>query len=232
MLVEFKIDKNLDKQVAAWFIGIDFGGIDFSEGIFDVHPRLRELKNIKDKKLIKEKISKYFDAHYRDRTAELEEKAEEFQKEWNGVEGEFLKLTNLIFKNHPLPKGKYIGYLSIINCNPRFLEDKTFQVFYHHPRGVKYVTTHELLHFLFYDYAIKKRPEIFAGLGTEEGVFWDLAEIFNSIVMAEPEFRKLHGQERVDVYPVHKECLKELTKLWEENKDIDEWLTDGHRILS
>lgn len=230
-LVKFKIDKNLDKQVAIEFVGLDFGGVNFSEGIFDVHPRLRELKNVHDKKLIKEQVSEYFDSYYHDHTAELEERTGEFQKEWGGVEEEFLNLTNRIFKNHPLPKGKYIGYLSIINCNPRFLEEKTFQVFYQHPKGVKYVTIHELLHFLFYDYAIKNLPEIFAGLDTEGGVFWDLAEIFNSIVMVEPRFEKLHEQKEVDVYPKHQNYLSKLTKLWEETQDIGEWLAKGYELI-
>ncbi len=229
--VRFKLNKKLDKQMAVVFLDVKRGGIDFSNGIFNVHPEIAYLKKILKRNKREEIINKYFDKFYKSHEDYLKKKALEFFKEWNKVETAFIAITDRLFNSYHFPKGQYIGYLSIVDCNPRFLRSKTFQIFYAHPRGVKYVTAHELLHFIFYDYAIKKYPEIFKKLDTGSGIFWDLAEIFNVIVLSLPKFKKLHKQEKVFCYPEHKKYLPELKKLWQRTSNIDNWLIGAYEYL-
>ena len=189
--IQFKLNKYLDKQTALVFLSVKAGGIDFSNGIIGVHP---ELKNIKKKSKAGQKkmIGQCFNNFYQKHKDYLEKRVKEFQIELNKAEEEYFRVVANIFKSHPCPKGKYIGYLSIIDCNPRFIKDKTFQVFYFHPEGVVSVTAHELLHFIFYDYCLKKHSKIFKKLNPDNGVFWDLAEIFNVIILSLPAFKKIH----------------------------------------
>jgi len=176
-------------------------------------------------------INKHFDEFYKKHSGYLNKKALEFSEEWKKIEATFIASTNKLFNGYRFPKGQYIGYLSIIDCNPRFLRNKTFQIFYSHPFGVKYATSHELLHFIFYDYAIKKYPEIFKKLDTESGIFWDLAEIFNAVALSLPQFIKLHGQKKIICYPEHKKYLPKLKKLWRETQNIDKWLIKAYKYL-
>lgn len=229
--VKFKLNKALDKKMAMAFLDFKQGGVDFSNGIINIHPELKILiKNINIKE--KQKISNaYFDKFYKKHNDYLKEQTIKFSAGWRVIENEFMHEVDMIFKGHRFPSGKYIGYLSIINCNPRFLDNKTFQIFYLHPQGVRYVTMHELLHFIFYDYAIKKFPKIFKKANTERGVFWDLAEIFNVIILSSLEFKKIYGQKTVLPYHEHKKYITNLTALWKKRQDIDEWLSRSYKYL-
>lgn len=157
--VSYKLNKILDKKMALDFLNVKAGGVDFSNGIIGVHPELKGI-NKKKKPQQKKVIDLHFDNFYKQHKDYLNKRINEFQKDWDKVEKRYFKETNKIFKNHSWPKVKYIGYLSIIDCNPRFLDNKTFQVFYFHPEGSVAVTSHELLHFIFYDYCFKKHSKI------------------------------------------------------------------------
>ncbi|OGC56194.1 hypothetical protein A3H26_03200 [candidate division WWE3 bacterium RIFCSPLOWO2_12_FULL_36_10] len=229
--IKFKLNKSLDIKMAEAFLDFKCGGVDFSRGIMNVHPKLKILKSVKNKRKRKKIIKAHFDNFYKKHGGYLKNKAAEFNTEWKTVESKFLSETNKIFKGYHFHKGKYIGYLSIIDCNPRFIKDKTFQIFYFHPSGARYVVAHELLHFIFYDYAINKFPKIFKKLDTENGIFWDLAEIFNTTILSVSEFKKIHGQKNAPPYPEHKKYIPQITAFWKKTQDIDEWLLKSYEYL-
>lgn len=229
--VKFKLNKSLDKKMALDFLQIKQGGVDFSNGIIGVHPELECLEKIKTRKEQAKIINEHFDRFYRKHRNYLAKRIREFDSEWSSVENKFFKETDKIFKGKDSDKNTYCCYLSVIDCNPRFLEDRVFQVFYFHPQGVKYVASHEIMHFLFYEYAVKNKPKIFKKLDTEKGIFWDLAEIFNVIILSSPEFKKIHGVKNIVCYPEHEKYLNYLKRLWFKNDDINEWLTKGFSYL-
>lgn len=230
-LIKFKLNKSLDIKMAEAFFGFKRGGVDFSRGIINVHPELKILKSVKNKQKRKKIIKTYFDDFYKKHDDYLKNRIIEFDTEWKAVEDRFLNETNKIFRECNFPKGKYTGYLSIIDCNPRFIKSKTFQVFYFHPCGARYVTTHEMLHFIFYDYAIKKFPKIFKKLDTESGIFWDLAEIFNTVILSTSGFKKIHGQKNTSPYPEHRKYISQATVFWEKTRDVDAWLLKTYEYL-
>lgn len=153
------------------------------------------------------------------------------QELWDGVSEEFYKITNNLFGEHKWPKGNYIGFVSVCNGNPRFLKNKTFQVYYKHSAGPVYVTAHEMLHFIFYDYALKKHANLFRNKDTESGIFWDVAEILNVIILHEPEFIKIHKMKKVVCYPEHKKLINQFRKIWRKEKNIDKFITMMHKTL-
>lgn len=227
-MVNYQINKKLDKKMAAEFIEEP----DFSEGILELHPKLKKVKKAENEEKKERIISDYFDKFYEENSQKLEQARKNFGKKWSRAEEDFIEKTKELFgEEYEFPDGEYTGYISAINCNPRFLEDKTFQVYFQHPQGVKYVTAHEFLHFAFYDYTQEKFPDLFEDKNPNKGTYWDLAEIFNDVVLATKEFRNVHEQNDIPVYPDHEQYLEEFTKLWEKTEDVDKFIVNGYEIL-
>lgn len=212
------------------FLGHKQGGVDFSGCVLGPNPELKKVLKMRGRKR-REEINKYVDDFYKENQEILEKIIREFSQKWSKVEKEYFALVRDIFNLKQLPNYQYTGYLSIINCGPRFLETKSFQVFYRRLEDSIYVTIHEILHFFFYDYAIKKYSKIFKKLDPNQGVFWDLAEVFNSVILSEPEFKKIHKQKRDWSYPAHRKYLEDLKKYWKESKDIDIWIKESSNYL-
>ena len=229
--IKFELNKELDKEMAFVFINKTdkMGGVDFQKKITDFHTELESVKDLNENEQ-KKIIGEYFDKYYEDNIKELESYRLNFQNNWEKIEGKFIEQIDIIFKNPTKPEGKWIGYLSTININPRFLHNKTFQVFYKHEH-IKEIAVHEILHFFFYDYAVKKFPEIFEKLDKNNGIFWQLAELFNNVIQILPEFTEIQGEIESFGYPDHKKHQEYLRKLWSENQDIDVWIPKAYQYL-
>jgi len=207
--VRFYLNQELDKKMAIEFLGLNYGGINFASGILNTHPKIKKL------------IFDYIDNFYKKNKEELEKTTDDFEKQWRLNEIKFFETTSKIFKNHPWPKGKYIGYVSIFDCNPRFLENKTFQVFYKHKMGPVYVTAHELLHFIFYDYVMKKRKNLNQKLNEEK--LWRISEIVNEILFALPPLKDvINVKKKIEGYPEFKNSVKRIKNKIKKVKDIDQ----------
>ena len=168
---------------------------------------------------------------YKLNIGELEKFTTTAKEDWDKVAPLFFQATSRLFKNHPWPEGGYIGYASMFDCNPRFLNNKTFQVYYKYRAGSNYVTAHELLHFMFYDYAIKNHPGLFEGKDTESGTFWDVAEIFNAVVLHTVMFSKIHNAKEQVVYPEHQKFVQDLEGQHEEVTDVDEFILKIYNLV-
>ncbi len=200
--VNFEMNKEMDYWAVGEFLTFDPND-PISNTILDTHPSLKDALNLDSA----EKMSfykNYVDGVYAGKEEELIDTKKDLQKSWDLVEQEFLDETAKIFDNHPWPKGSYTGFLSIFNCNPRFLEEKTFQIYYKHPEGLVYVCTHEMLHFMFYDY-LEKNPKLIETL--PESMIWNLSEIFNVIILEKPEFVGITGNTNPSPYDEHKDLL-------------------------
>jgi len=219
--VTFKLNKLLDKRMAYAFSNTSKAGVDFSKGVISKHPRLKKVFEMHSdaQKIIA--IGRYFDLYYKHNGATLKRLADEFTQDWKKVEARFFGDVEKLFKGYQFPRGKYIGYVSAINCNPRFLHDKTFQVFYKHTLGVKFITSHELMHFIFYDYAIKRHYLLFAKKNPDDGIFWDTAEIFNSVVLSDAVFVRHNQVKKIIAYPHHRKYIGKLVRVWKETRDAD-----------
>lgn len=225
--LKFKINKALDKKMCFNFLDYKAAGIDFGTSIIQDHPSLRKLNKLN----IEEKISfinRYVDNYYRKYRQVLIKFLKKFKTEWQSIEEQFYLETNKIFKGHPWPKGLYICYLSIFNCNPRFLENKTFQVYYRHSYGVKYVASHEVLHFIFYDYLEKNFAKEVKNILADK--IWTLSEVFNNIILSTPSFIKL-TQKKPLGYPTHVKLSKKLSSLWDKTNKIDLFLKNYFQLI-
>jgi len=89
-----------------------------------------------------------------------------------------------------------------------------------------------MLHFIFYHYALENHLDKFQDMDTKQGLFWDMGEIFNAIILNLPEFKELHQHDNIHIYPQHKKHLPKLKELWFKTEDIDNWLINALDYLN
>lgn len=205
--ITLKFDQQLDQEIAWNFYNCpEFGGCNFwEERVLKHHPGLSEIKSANNsKKFLDEYIFKYYSSH-QEEIQNLSRKTESFLRQ---EEDNFFSTVDKIFQGHPWPKEEFIGDFSIFDFCPRFLEDGEFQVFIYDSKKLQLFTIfHEMLHFIFYDFVKNKFPETLGKMETEEGRFWDLAEVFNAVIQDTDDFIKLHGKVDNIGYPDHKELI-------------------------
>jgi len=208
--IKFSLNKSLDKRMAIEFLSHNHhGGINFAQGILGIHPG------------IKKSIFSYIDNFYKQHRPQLLKSAINFQKLWDLKSKEFFTATDITFNNHPWPNGEYIGYISIFTCGPRFLHDKTFQVFYkNNEETAVFCTAHEILHFLFYDYIEKKRKNLKKKLSEEK--LWRISEIVNEVLL-DPQYlgRTLDLKKKLPGYPEFVPIAEKIKKFFKKTDNID-----------
>lgn len=140
----------------------------------------------------------------------IQEKLTEYTKSWAESEMHFFALTEEIFGKRKWPEGKYIAYPTMWGMYPRFLDDKTFQVPFEGKMctSINEIVTHELLHFIFYDFFFTLFPN-YAGEDREMFV-WHVTEIFNTIVQNSEKWKKDFPNGTMG-YPEHEEIVRKLS---------------------
>jgi len=86
--VIFSLNKSLDKKIGIEFLGSNYLGVNFAQGILGIHPKLRKL------------ILNYIDEFYRRHNSLLIKTAVSFQKEWEVKAPIFFSSVDTIF-HHP-----------------------------------------------------------------------------------------------------------------------------------
>jgi hypothetical protein len=78
---------------------------------------------------------------------------------------------------------------------------------------------------------LNKFPEVFTGMDTEDGRFWDIAEIFNAVIQSTDEFIVLQGKIDNIGYPDHQEMIKQGIALWKKDPDVYEWIASILKLV-
>jgi len=211
--MKIELNKDLDKEVYLTFWNAVFGGADFGKKIRDSHPIIT-----------KENYSEYIDTFYKQNEQEILNALKETQNCFSDIEKIVFSQLLDYFK-FDYSKEDYTCYLSIFDCNPRYLETKTFQVFFKRRLAMrKEVIIHELTHFAFYDFC--------KTLGLEEGqALWELSEIFNVIFLNLEPIRSAIGEEELLFYPDLKEKLEVVRHTWYKNLSPKEFILESLAFL-
>ena len=228
--IKLQFDQKLDQDMAWFFYNNQkFGGCDFWKGrALKHHPLLDNIESSGNKKKY---LNNYIDEYYLTHAKEIKLLSNKI-KEYLEEQEKYFIAVDKIFKGYPWPKNKIIGYFSIFDFCPRFLKDAKFQTFIYDNRNVQlFVTYHECLHFIFYDFAQKKFPETLGKMNTEEGKFWALAEVFNIVIQTTDDFINLHGKIENIGYPDHKELIKQGSLLWNKNPNVSDWIVEMMQII-
>lgn len=229
--LRFSLNKKLDERMAVQFLNVRGGGIDFGDGIVKTHPHLKPVKLLKDAKQKEKAVHLYFNNYYLPNKTAMLRKMESAQKAWSKKEQDFITTTEDFFRGSRFPRGKYIAYASIINCNPRFLESKTFQFFYKKPlAGIVYTIAHELLHFIFFDFVEKRLKNETKHLSEDQ--LWDISEIFNIVVLKSPRYRHIINQKFVIPYPDHRRYIRQFERVYKKSQNAEEFIRHGIAIIN
>ncbi len=228
--IRFYLNKSFDKFMAVQFLNEKAAGIDFGKGIVKKHPQLKDTAQTNPIEK-KRTINKYFNEYYKENRISLYKKLETLRDAWRKKESQFFDVTKSLFDGNYFQDGMYICYLSIVNCNPRFIESKTFQIFYEKETDdAVYAIAHELLHFAFFDFIDRKLKKESQTLSEEQ--IWDLSEIFNIIVLRSDLYKNIINKKFVYPYPDHKKFLPVFEKAYNQSDSIKEFVLKGIEILS
>jgi len=228
--IRFYLNKDLDKYVAFQFLHEKAAGVDFGEKIQKDHPYLTIARKTKDALGKKRIVNAYFDVFYKKHRQELEKKLSLVRTMWRDKEKDFFDTTEALFDGFEFREGMYIAYLSIIDCNPRFLDSKTFQWFYQkNIEETVFTIAHELLHFIFFDFANKKLKKEITKISEER--LWNLSEIFNAVVLKAEIYKNIINPKYVIPYPEHKKYLHTFEKKLKNVKDMREFIMWGIQTL-
>lgn len=211
--MKIEINKKLDKEVYISFRDTVVGGADFGKKIKDDHPNIT-----------KENYVEYIDNFYKTNNEKLNEVLKDTKSCFDEIKDHlFLELKKYFGKDYN--KENYTCFLSIFNCNPRYLESKSFQVYYKRSHDMrKEVIAHELTHFAFYDFCY--------GLGIKDDKnLWELSEIFNVIFLNLPSIKNAIGTEELLFYPDLKNKLEKTKQIWSEQSDIKEFVKTSLEYL-
>jgi len=230
-IIKFIFDQELDQNLAwDFYSNPEFGGCDFwQERAVAHHPKLKKIDLSKNPK---EFLNKYISEFYVTHADEIQNLSKKTTQNFNKKQDDFFLAVTRIFKNHPWPKKEFTGCFSIFDFCPRFLDWGGFQIFLYDNRNMQLFTIfHEMLHFIFYDFTQRKFPKIFKKMETEEGKFWDLAEVFNVVIQSSSDFIKLHGQIKNIGYPDHKSLILKGRNLWKKNPDLNQWIIEMMEVV-
>ncbi|MDD5639357.1 MAG: hypothetical protein PHR47_00940 [Candidatus Pacebacteria bacterium] len=128
---------------------------------------------------------------------------------WKKKKNIYFSFVDELFEERYWPKGKYIAYATIWGIYPKFLEDKTFQipVLRLDNKYAVSVITHEMLHFIFYEYFISNYPKY--NMDDNSFFIWNVSEAFNEIIQNHPKWIK-EFEFGCDIYGGRDKLVKEL----------------------
>ncbi len=206
-----RLNKESDKETYKIFHEMKVAGVDFGQKILGDHPSI-SLEN----------YNSYIDSYYQTHETELNEILEDTNKCFSEIRKVlFSELKN--YFGYDYQNEDYTCELSIFNCNPRFLETKTFQVFYKRSRNMrKEVIVHEITHFAFYDFCEKNKIS-----NKNDKSLWELSEIFNVIFLNNPLLQKAIGAEELLFYPNLKDKLDYIKTIWSKNPNPKDFLIES-----
>lgn len=211
--MKIKLNKKLDKEVYLAFYNTVVGGADFGKKIRDDHPDIA-----------KKNYNVYIDNFYLTHNDELLKVKQSTELCFSEIKSALFSELRKYF-GHDYSQTNYICYLSIFDCNPRYIENKTFQVYYKRPYHLrKEVIAHELTHFAFYDFCRE--------IGIEDSrALWELSEIFNVIFLNLPIIQKVIGAEELLFYPDLKDKLEAIKRIWTEQSNAKKFIAASLHYL-
>lgn len=207
--MNIKLNKKLDRKVYLDFREAHFSGVNFGKIISRDHPKINKDNYISY-------ITNFYSAH----RGELARTLKETKKCFNDV-GVILFSELEKYFGRDYSRDNYVCYLSMFDCNPRYIDKKCFQVYYRRTyRMRKAVIAHELTHFAFYDFCYS--------LGLKDSnELWELSEIFNILFLNMPLIKKITGSEELLFYPELESKYKKIKKLWEKDLSAKEFILNA-----
>ncbi len=226
--LKFQLNIQLDIDIASMFIDMNSGGMDYSKKIIGAHPELSKAKEVTgdERRAV---IANFTKDYYEGNKAGLEINLSRINSDWESVADDYFRGVDEIFNNAQWPQGEYICYLSIFNCNPRFLETRSFQVYQGLSDRTNYIIAHEMLHFMFFDYLDNHEADF--KNKQDEHTIWLLSEWFNDLTLNLPIFKQF-GENVKSAYPEVVEFSKQFKVGKGQIKDVKSFFQTIKTVIS
>ncbi len=202
-MIKIDLNKELDYEVYNDFRDFSMAGANFAELIRKEHLGINQGN-----------YRKYIDSFCAENQSDLDSKQKQINSLLSEKQGVFFSEMEKIFKIN-FSDSKFQGYLSIFDCNPRWIETRTFQVYYKRDiDSMLAVILHEVLHFAFFEYLNRNFRKEIDGMSKDSGKLWKLSEIINVIILNLPAFKEILGREEKLFYPDLQLKLQNAQKIW------------------
>ncbi len=219
-MIRIELDQRADLETYRDFSNLTVGGADFGKKIRAAHPAI-SVENFQD----------YIRAYYQDNEDLLVRGVREIQDAVGATSQDFFAAVHSVF-DEDYSQNAYVGALSIFDCNPRFVETQSFQVFFQRDLAGKVgVVYHEILHFVFFDYCVRHCADAVRGRSVNDGSYWELSEILNVILLNQPAFQAIVGRPEKLFYPALAEIFPEIEKIWNDRPDMLPFVEKSLRVL-
>ncbi|HBI17454.1 MAG: hypothetical protein UR60_C0002G0006 [Candidatus Moranbacteria bacterium GW2011_GWF2_34_56] len=215
------VDKDFDKEIILYFIDEKIGDFDFGyDRIIREHPLLGVCQNKSENERM-DIIYPYVETYYQNHETDIVHAQKNMQAIWDDISVDYFKQLEILFGELGFYKEKsLIAFLSIAKCGVIGDDYNNFQIWYQavqEPTEVRRHFAHEILHFYYYTYIKEKKY-----LKLIDS--WDLAEIFNVVILGLPEWVALLGKADAG-YKQHEQFFPYYRNLWQESGSLDEYLS-------
>ena len=216
----FKKDIEFDNDIGTYFLNDIIDGFDFGQDrIISEHPVFADWRELEEKELAK-KVQIYVKDYYAIHADEMAKSMKKMQILWDSIATDYFKAVEGIFGNLDFyTPTELTAILSIFKVGVVGEDIKSFQIWYKtikEPEEVLRHIAHEILHFYYYTYT-----QIHGYDAGEK--HWELAEIFNVIILNLPQFKALIKKEELG-YAQHAQLIPKYRKIWNQSDDINSYL--------
>ena len=158
-----ELNKELDCETYESFRDFSIGGTNFGRFISADHPGIS-----------KDNCRQYIDQYYERAEGDLASVSKTLGEALGEKEEAFVSLLQKYFLED-FSGSSYTGYLSMFNCNPRYPEKNSFQVFFKKSLQSKIATGfHEAMQFALFDYCDRHFSRQTGNLDKNSGEYWEL----------------------------------------------------------
>ena len=163
------------------------------------------------RKLTHEELQLKIASFYSAISKEMNNGCVELQQKWNSKAETFLRYADDLFDNSYHGPTHFVAYPSIwrvyIQQPAQHAISFPLQRDVHDSDDAFYVVLHELLHIFFFEFLgstdlLRGRSDI-----------WDISEVFNILVLRQPQFAELYTNHTVTAYPQHQKVVSILENL-------------------
>jgi hypothetical protein len=182
---------------------------DWSGAIYSNYPQLKvKLMDVKNKTQRRKIEYAFFKETFQKERPQLEKRSKQFQRDWDKInDGVMRVLSEVVEEDWQENDGTIFAKVSLNPICPRYLKQKTFDVFYkQNSSSMRHTAIHEIFHFIYF----RKWKCVFPKSVEKEFDFpyltWKLSEIVPEIVLNDKRIQKVFKYHFVS-YPEYEKVV-------------------------
>lgn len=213
---------------------------DWRNKVLYKHPPLRDkLKNIKNEIERKQIIREYFQDFQSMHKPNFINSKEKFQKEWDKINDKLMtELSNVLEIEWPKRDKEIIAFVGPNPVCPRYIKQRAFDIYYNFSLDMmKNVSTHEVLHFLYFEKFKKIFPRISEKKFDGPYIEWELSEIVPKAILSDKRIQKIIPH-KPSVYDSYKKIiinkrplLKYIDKFYNSGKSFEDFIKESYDFV-